>query len=242
MCAFSGARPEPSALIGRLSLWQSTRETCERGPQRRTATAHRSGNRAAASERHASRGRGYQALRTFGGVDQIKETCRDARGTATLDALVRDTRHGVRRLVRDWRFTTAAVLILGLGIGANTATFSLINATLFRGQSLVDPDRLVDIYQNVVNPGGVDANSYQAYQDMAAYTDVFASTTAVSLPLSLNYLDEGGLRLRLPSAGQRLSQKHLAEDPVCMTLDHLMDGVVRRPLAVALTTARRTIL
>ena len=47
----------------------------------------------------------HQALREFGGVEQIKEVCRDARGTAALDALVRDTRHAVRRLVRDWRFT-----------------------------------------------------------------------------------------------------------------------------------------
>ena len=92
----------------------------------------------------------------------------------TVEALLRDTRHAVRRLVRDWRFTAAAVLILGLGIGANTAIFSLINATLFREQSLADPDRLVDIYQNGANAGGVDGNSYPAYLDMAAYTDVFA--------------------------------------------------------------------
>ena len=87
-----------------------------------------------------------KALRLFGGVEQIKETCRDARGTAILDALVRDTRYALRRLARDWRFTAAAVLILGLGIGANTAIFSLVNAALLRGQALPDPDRLVDIY------------------------------------------------------------------------------------------------
>src|SRR5688500_7911280 len=58
-----------------------------------------------------------QALRLFGGVEQIKEASRDARGTAAWDTLVRDTRYGVRRLARDWRFTTAAVLILGLTIG-----------------------------------------------------------------------------------------------------------------------------
>ena len=56
-----------------------------------------------------------------------------------IDALMRDTRHAVRRLVRDWRFTVAAVVILGLGIGANAAIFSLINATLFRQQSFADP-------------------------------------------------------------------------------------------------------
>ena len=89
-----------------------------------------------------------QALRLFGGVEQIKEASRDARGTAGWDALVRDARHGLRRLVRDWRFTTAAVLILGLAIGANTAIFSVVNAVLFREEALADPDRLVNIYQN----------------------------------------------------------------------------------------------
>ena len=50
------------------------------------------------------------ALRTFGGVEQIKEVCRDARGTGPIDAVSRDTRHAARRLARDWRFTVAAVL------------------------------------------------------------------------------------------------------------------------------------
>jgi predicted permease len=136
-------------------------------------------------------------LRDRRGVEQIKEVCRDARGTGApvnIDALLRDARHAVRRLARDWRFTAAAVLILGLGIGANTAIFSLINATLFRQQSFADPDRLVDIYQNATNAGGIDGNSYPAYLDMAAYTDVFASTTAALVPRGVNYLDEGALR------------------------------------------------
>ena len=129
--------------------------------------------------------------------EQTKDVRRDARDTkapVNIDALVRDTRHAVRRLARDWRFTAAAVLILGLGIGANTAIFSLINATLFRHQSFTDPGRLVDIYQNESNAGGMAANSYPAYRDMAAYTDVFASTTAVLVPLGVNYLHEGALR------------------------------------------------
>jgi predicted permease len=135
-----------------------------------------------------------QALRTFGGVEQIKEACRDTRGTAALDTLLRDTRHGLRRLAHDWRFTAAAVLILGLGIGVNTASFSVINATLWRGSLAAAPDRLVDIYQNGANPNGVDANSYPAYLDMAAYTDVFASTTAAFVPRGVSYLHEGVLQ------------------------------------------------
>ncbi|MEO8678761.1 MAG: ADOP family duplicated permease [Vicinamibacterales bacterium] len=111
-----------------------------------------------------------------------------------IDAVVRDSRDAVRRLVRDWRFTVPAILILGLGIGANTAIFSLVNAALFRGQTIANPDRLVDIYQNGVNAEGLDASSYPAYLDMAAYTDVFASTTAASVPLGVNYQYEGVLR------------------------------------------------
>jgi len=124
-----------------------------------------------------------------------------------IDAQARDARYAVRRLIRDWRFTAAAVLILGLGIGANTAIFSLVNATLFRGDSLADPDRLVDIYQNAINPGGMDANSYPAYLDMAAYTDVFASTTAAFVPRGVNYLDEGGLR---PAIAEHTTASYLS--------------------------------
>src|SRR5687768_15476712 len=65
-----------------------------------------------------------------------------------LDALTRDGRYGLRRLRRDWRFTTAAVLILGVAIGANTAIFSLVNAVLFREQAFADADHLVNVYQN----------------------------------------------------------------------------------------------
>lgn len=136
----------------------------------------------------------HQARRTFGGFEQIKEACRDARGTGALDALLRDTRHAVRRLVHDWRFTAAAVLIIGLGIGANTAMFSLINATLFRQQAVAEPDRLVEIFQNESNAGGMDANSYPAYLDMAAYTSIFASTTAAFIPRGASYLVEGAVR------------------------------------------------
>jgi predicted permease len=135
-----------------------------------------------------------QARRLFGGVEQIKEASRDARGTAAFEALVRDTRHGVRRLIRDWRFTGAAVLILGLAIGANTAIFSVVNAALFRDKGFADPDRLVDIYQN--DPAGkpLIVISYDIYKSMAAYTDIFAAAMAATLPQPSRYLHDGGLR------------------------------------------------
>jgi predicted permease len=111
-----------------------------------------------------------------------------------LETLTRDMRHSLRRLIRDWRFTLAAVLILGLGIGANTAIFSLVNAVLLRRASLPDHSRLVDIYQRSADPGGQDSNSYPAYLDMAAYTDVFASTMASSIPHGVTWQHDGILR------------------------------------------------
>ena len=135
-----------------------------------------------------------QALRMFGSVESLKEDCRDARGTAAWDSLVRDTRHAARRLVRDWRFSVPAVLLLGLGIGANTAIFSVVNATLFRPSPFADSERLVEIYQNT-KEGPPGANTYPVYLDMATATNVFARVMAVTPPLTVNYR-EGGIKAR----------------------------------------------
>jgi predicted permease len=135
-----------------------------------------------------------QAKRLFGGVEPIKEARRDARGTAALDALARDTRYSLRRLVRDWRFTAAAVLIVGLAIGANTAIFSLVNAVLFREQALADPDRLVNIYQNDRAGRPLVVTSYSTYMKMAEYNDIFAMTMAASIPNPTRYLHDGAIR------------------------------------------------
>jgi predicted permease len=135
-----------------------------------------------------------QARRLFGGVEQIKEASRDARGTAAFDALARDTRHSLRRLMRDWRFTAAAVLILGIAIGANTAIFSVVNAVLFRRQAFANPDQLVNIYQNDPSGRPMIVTSYSAYMDMAEYTDLFSGTMAATIPNPTRYLHDGAVR------------------------------------------------
>jgi len=111
-----------------------------------------------------------------------------------VETLARDARHGLRRLTRDWRFTAAAMLILGLGIGANTAIFSVVDAILFRQAAPAAADRFVNIYQRAVNPGSQDADSYPAYLDMAGHTDVFAATTATSVPHDATWQHAGVLR------------------------------------------------
>ena len=142
-----------------------------------------------------------EALRTFGGLEAIKEDCRDARGTVTWDATVRDLRHGFRRLVRDWRFSAAAVLILGIGIGANTAMFSVVNAALFRPSNLADPDRLVNIYQNDRTGRPLIVTTYSAYMEIAESTDIFSGVMAASIPNPVRYLHEGVVRSAVAEYG-----------------------------------------
>src|SRR5215510_1134354 len=79
----------------------------------------------------------------FGTLDQIREEHRDARGISPLAHLGRDLRHAARQVRRAPMFSALAVLCLGLGIGVNTAIFSVLDAAMFRAIAVEDPDRLV---------------------------------------------------------------------------------------------------
>ncbi len=86
-----------------------------------------------------------QARLALGGPEQVKEKCRDARGTRWLEDLLQDTRYALRTFRQKSGFTLVALLILSLGIGATTVMFAVINSVLLRPLSYPQPDRLVTL-------------------------------------------------------------------------------------------------
>ena len=89
----------------------------------------------------------------FGGIEGVKESCRDARGTRWLTDLGDDVRHSLRVFRHSRGFVAVAVLSLALGIGANTAIFSIVNSLLLRSLPVRDPERLaILIHGSWTNP------------------------------------------------------------------------------------------
>jgi putative ABC transport system permease protein len=125
---------------------------------------------------------GDQALRRvrmdFGGLEQVKEDCRDARGVSLVETLAKDLRYGGRTLLKSAGFAAAALFTLGVGIGVNTAIFSVVYGILLP-PPFRDASRLVLFNETTPRVGNVSV-SYPNFQDWRAQSRSFSEMAAVS--------------------------------------------------------------
>src|SRR5208337_4602197 len=124
------------------------------------------------------------ALREFGNVVLVKEVTRDMWGWGWLETLLQDIRYGLRGLRKNPGFSAVAVLSLALGVGANTAIFSLLNAVMLRELPVENPGQLVLL--GTGRMGGstedfaaTDLYSYPFYREMRRTNQVFSDVSAV---------------------------------------------------------------
>src|SRR6266446_3674350 len=122
------------------------------------------------------------ALLDFGGVEQFKEDCREARGVNRIESLLADLRYGFRTLHKSPGFAIVSVLTLALGIGANTAIFSMVNALLLHPYSFRDLDSLVRVWEDRGIDEGYDARYIAPAdaEDLRSSNSVFEGLTTYS--------------------------------------------------------------
>jgi predicted permease len=179
---FADLRFRLRALFRRDAMEQELDEELRFHIERETEKYVREGLPRAEAER--------RARIAFGGVDRIKDDTRDARGIAMVDTLVQDLRYAMRGLRMKPGFTTAVIVTLGLGIGANASMFGIVDRLLFRPPSyLRAPDRVHRVYVAWTSEGAERVErtiQYLRFADFTRWTSSFDRTAAIayrSLPV-----------------------------------------------------------
>jgi predicted permease len=129
------------------------------------------------------------AQRQFGNQTLLQEVSREMWGVKSIETLFRDLRYGVRMLLKSKVFTTVAVLSLALGIGANTAIFSLINAVLMKRLPVQDPEQLVllTIADHGISGASFSYPLYEQFRDRThSFSGIIASGGIGRLRVDLN--------------------------------------------------------
>ena len=109
-----------------------------------------------------------KARLAFGGVDHIKQDCREVRVFSVLETTLQDSFYALRIMRKNWMFSAVVVLSLALGIGANTAIFTLIDAVMWRTLPVKDPATLLlaGFTQGGPPEYGFTYKQYRAIRDM----------------------------------------------------------------------------
>ena len=128
------------------------------------------------------------ALRSFGGVEQVKEQCRDEKGGRFLEALLQDLRYGVRVLTKNPAFTLVALITLALGIGANTAIFSVIYGVLMRPLPYQDGNRLVVLHQLATRAAADNQNLGFSVKEIIDYREQNQTLDGVAEHHSMSFI------------------------------------------------------
>jgi predicted permease len=199
------------------------------------------------------------AFRSLGGLTQTKERYRSQRGLPMLEQLNRDLRFGFRQLLRSPGFAITAILTLALGVGANTAIFTLIDSILLRSLPFPNQDRLVILSADGLFPKGwiraLQQNS-QSFASLAAYGENAESNVAgnesaervFGSRVTVNFFDTLGIQ---PAAGSFFTaenavsgqdqvvvlsygywRERFAQSPAALGQTLRIDGVSRRIVGV----------
>jgi predicted permease len=124
------------------------------------------------------------ARRQFGSLEKTKEECRDTRRVNVIDNFARDARYALRMIWSKRSFSVPALLTLALGIGANIAIFSVVNAVLIRSLPYAEPEKLVGVSNSavfsgqVINDWPLSLDMYTAYEEQARSFADFGVWTA----------------------------------------------------------------